>query len=266
MRSIFLVSALLVLGLGCSDDPDPASNNATTNNQTTTNNDTSTNNSTVNVDNTGITYQSSYQLIFDSLAFDKGTAAFPLNGILTSNLDQTLDYPIVVLVDIRNIDTEAGTAEIRGGAGLKTDTAGEYIWDPDGDDRYDEGSLVATTGRFEGVLQQLDFVATLVTETETQKVPIPIQGLEFVANLELSQDGKTATIKNGTIAGYLTKTDGDLAQVQLIPGNDPVPITALFKTSNLNFNSTTKEIVEKATGDSWWLTGSFTAAPTKVVE
>ncbi|MEZ4462849.1 MAG: hypothetical protein R3E66_24605 [bacterium] len=47
------------------------------------------------------------------------------------------------------------------------------------------------------MLQSLNFVATLVTETDTQKVVIPIQQLEFKASVELSEDASTASISDG---------------------------------------------------------------------
>jgi len=263
MRNFLVLFAALTF-FGCSEDPEP-SNNSASNNQTTA----PTNNTMVplnNVDNTGKEYRSSYTLRFDSMAFDAGSIAFGLNGILQQNFDQSLDYPIVVLVEVRAIDAVAGTGEIRGGSGLKTGTAEQYIWDPEGDDHYDDGTLVAATGRFEGVLETLMFVATFVTETDEQKMPIPIRQLEFQANLELSEDASTASISNGRIAGYLTKADGDIAQVQIVPGGTPISITNLFKETKLNYNSTTGEIVPEGEGDSWWLTAGFTAIPTTIVD
>lgn len=275
MTARWMMVAIATFGLAltaCGDDSESSNNaNNTTSNNTTNNaNNTANNNTnggtnnTSGVDNSGKTWGTSYAVRFDSMTFDQGTAAAGLNQILASNFDQSLDFPVVVLVHLNEIDTAGGTAKIRGGSGLKTDTDGEYIWDPDGEERYDNGSLVADSGRFEGVLETLNFVATLVTETETQKVVIPIQKLEFQANIALSDNAATASIGNGRMAGYLTKTDGENTSVTIVPGGAPISIAKLFKDANLNYDSTTNQIVEKGTGDSWWLTASFTAVPTVI--
>jgi hypothetical protein len=183
---------------------------------------------------------------------------------LASNFNQELDFPVVVLIDVADIATDASTATIRGGSGLKTENAGEYSWDPDGDDTYDAATLTGDTGEFKGVLQNLNFVATFVTETDTQKVVIPIQKLEVSGNITLSDDASTASIANGRMSGFVTQADGEATQITLIPGGAPVSIAALFKTSNLNYNSATGEVVMKGTGDSWLLTAGFTAIPTVI--
>lgn len=259
--------ALVLVMAACGDDS--SSDNNTTNDMTS--NDTTSNNMTSNdttgtdqVDNSGKVWAERYQMRFDSMTFDPGTAAASLNPVLAQNFDQSLEFPVVVLMDIAQIDLSAGTAKIRAGSGLKTTTEGVYIWDPEGEDSYDDGTLVGDSGRFQGTLEKLNFVATLVTETGTQKVVIPIQKLEFAANIKLSEDAMTASIGNGTMAGFVTKVDGENTQVTLIPGGTPLTIAQLFKDSNLNYDSTTGQIVEKGTGDSWWLTAKFTAVPTRI--
>jgi hypothetical protein len=272
MTSRFALAALTAMGLafaGCGDDSTENTNN-TNNTNNSTNNANNTNNASNNSTNNdanvneGKTWATEYALRFDTMTFDQGTAAFGLNQILATNFNQDLDFPVVVLVHLNEIDTAAGTAKIRGGSGLKTTTAGEYIWDPDGVERYDDGTLVGASGEFQGVLGTLDFVATLVTETDTQKVVIPIQQLEFNANIVLSEDASTASIANGRMAGYLTKEDGLATEISLVPGGQAISIAQLFKDENLNYDSATGEIVEKGTGDSWWLTASFTAVPTVI--
>ena len=270
MHSRFLLACVAAAAFAACGDDSSSSNNSTNNSTTSTNNATNnaTNNGTTGgtngVDNSGKTWAASYQLRFDTLTFDQGTAAAGLNQILASNFDQELDFPVIVLVDLADIDVDAGTAKIRGGSGLKTATPGEYTWDPDGDDSYDDGTIVGQTGAFEGTLQSLNFVATLVTETDTQKVVIPIQQLEFKASVELSDDASTASISDGRMQGFLTKTDGENTQISLVPGGQPVSIAQLFKDSNLNYDSATGQVVDKGTGDSWLLTASFTAVPTVI--
>ncbi len=266
MKSRLILASVTALALGafaCGDDSTESNNS--TNNTATNNATTSTNNATTSVsDNTGKVWESDYQLRFDSLTFDQGTAAVGLNAILASNFDQELDFPIVVLIDVADIVTASSTATIRGGSGLKTATAGEYSWDPDGDENYEAATLTGDSGEFQGILQNLNFVATFVTETDTQKVVIPIQKLDVSGNIRLSEDASTASIENGRMSGYVTQADGEATQITLVPGGAPVSIAALFKTTNLNYNSATGEIVTKGTGDSWLLTAGFTAIPTVI--
>ncbi len=269
-----LISVLLILALcvfaACGDDSSESddSNQSNTNNTNNANNDNNDNNDNngSEFDNTGIEYQSSYQLRFDSLVFDSDTAGRPVNGILEQNFDQSLDFPVVVLVDLRNIDTEGGSLELRGGSGLKTETDGEYSWDPEGAEDYFNGSLTAATGAFVGELGRLDFVATLQTETDVQKVVIPIRELEFEGNLVLAGDGSTGSIPNGRLAGYLTKEDGDNTEVRITPTSNPVTVTDLFGADKLNYDSTAGEIVTEGEGDAWYLTADFSAVPTIIIE
>lgn len=265
------IACLLILALSvfaaCGDEDSPSESNNDNNsnnasNQNNTNNTTQSN----NFDNRDTEYQASYQLRFDSLAFDDGTAGKPVNGLLAQNFNQDLEFPIVVLVDIKEIDPDAGTFELRGGSGLKTDTAGEYEWDPGQADTYFPGTLTAATGEFLGQLDSLDFVATLPTETDVQKVTIPIQQLEFEGNLVLSDDGSSATIPNGRLAGFLTREDGDQTEIRLSPTATPITATDLFGPENLNYDSQGAEIVELGEGDSWYLTADFSAVPTEIVE
>ncbi len=269
MKSRLILASVAALALGfsaCGDDSSSPSNNANnTANNTTNNGTTSTNNSNNDVpDNSGKVWAPDYQLRFDTLTFDQGTAAVGLNSILASNFNQDLDFPVVVLIDVADIATDMSTATIRGGSGLKTTTDGEYSWDPDGDDGYDPATLTGDSGAFQGVIQNLNFVATFVTETDTQKVVIPIQKLDVSGNIALSEDASTASIANGRMSGFVTLTDGEATQITLIPGGQPVSIAALFKKTNLNYDSTKGEIVAKGTGDSWLLTASFTAIPTVI--
>lgn len=268
MKSRLILASVAAIALGafaCGDDSSESNNSNNSNNTTTNNASNNATTGTNNVsDNTGKVWESDYQLRFDTLTFDQGTAAVRLNPILASNFNQELDFPVVVLIDVADIATDLSTATIRGGSGLKTETAGEYSWDPDGDDTYDAATLTGDTGAFQGVLQNLNFVATFVTETDTQKVVIPIQKLDVSGNISLSDDASTASIANGRMSGYVTKTDGEATQITLLPGGPPVSIAKIFEIANLNYDSTKGEVVMKGTGDSWLLTAGFTAIPTVI--
>lgn len=256
----------LALAIGCGDDEPEKDNNTTNNinNLNNANNENNTNNEN-NFENTA-EYLDAYQLRFESLVFDQGSAGFSLNSILSQNFDQQLDVPIVVLVELRSIDAEAGSFEIRGGSGLKTETEGSYEWDPGGEEVYEPGQLVAETGAVSGTITRLDFVATIPTETDVQKVVIPIRELQFEGNLVLNEDGSEAEIPNGRLEGYLTREDGDMTEIRITPTAAPVSVTNLFREDNLNYDVASQSIVPEGEGDAWYLTADFSAIQTTIVE
>ncbi len=259
MKRVLAVLILAAFVVACGGD-DEKSNNTNTNNVNNVNNGNNVN----NVDNNNKEYSDNYQLRFDSLVFDNDSPGKLVNGILAMNFDQTLEFPVVVLVDVQSIDPGAGTLELRGGSGLKTETEGEYVWEDGQSEEYSAGTLEQATGAFAGVLPELNFVATLQTETSTSKVVIPIQQLEFSGNLQLSDDGSTASIPAGELRGYLTKEDGDATMISIIPGGEPVSITNVFGENDLNYDTATQSLVEPGEGDAWQVFGTFSAVPTTI--
>ena len=257
--------AALTMAAACGDD---AKNNAATNN-TGTNNDTANNgadagnNTNTDVDNSDAEYASEYETIFDSLVFSNAPAN-KLNDLVMKNLVQTLEFPIIVLLQVDTFDIEAGTLMLRGGSGLKTETEGVYAWDPDSESEGTLGTLVPDTGEFSAELASFGFVASFKFENEVNKVTLPIKNLTIDGKLALDEGGATARVVDGTLAGILTKADGDATQITLAPGGSPISITQLFKESSLNWDTATNAEVEPGTGDAWYIAGTFTANPVDI--
>jgi hypothetical protein len=205
-------------------------------------------------------------VMFSDLEFLPTSPGASLNSILRQSFDQSLNFPIVVLVDIRDLDSDAGTFELRAGSGLKTDTDGAYEWDPESDDSYTECTLEASSGRMQGELDLLPFVATVEFEDRAEKVVLNLRGLRIDSNMELLNDGTQFRMRDGSLTGHLTKVDGDSTSIALTPGAEGIKITQIFKESRLNFDTITGETVEPGTGDAWYLEAEFDAEPTNIVD
>lgn len=286
--SMWLAAALaLTLTAACgaesekeanNDAADNASaNNASSNNGTSNNasgNNTTANNASVNngSGNNGAsnnkggevmppeTYEDEYQFIFTRMAFlNEGATYKLLNNLIRDNLDQALDSPIIVLVDFQSVDPDGGTLEMRAGAGLKTETEGEYVWDPETPEEYSEGTIDPDTGRVEGVLPKFVFTATVEGPDETFKVGLPINELQFSGNLKAEGDGEIVIIEDGFIKGYITLEDGNNVELALVPGGETSTLTEILKEENLNHDSD-----DDGTNDAWMLEAEFTAAPTNI--
>ncbi len=202
---------------------------------------------------------------FDSLAFKQGNVGAGLNGLLANGFNQEQDYPIVVLLDIRDLDTDAGVFELRGGAGLKTETPEEYEWEPEADATYFDGTFDPACGAFNSTVDLFEFVATFETESGPEKVILPINQLEFDAAIALAADG-TPSITQGELAGYVTKEQGDATLITLTPGSSGIPLTTVLKESKLDYDTASGEIVAEGTGDAWFLEANFTAIQTTILQ
>jgi len=85
-------------------------------------------------------FSDQYKMRFTDFAFTDESPGGAANPVIDQYLDQAEEYPIVVLLHIKEIDPDAGTARLRGGAGLKVDRQCvpeegeecEYKWDPEG--------------------------------------------------------------------------------------------------------------------------------------
>lgn len=86
-------------------------------------------------------FAESYEMRFTAFEFTDESPGQAANPVIERYLDQAEEYPIVVLLHIKEIDPEKGTAKLRGGAGLKVDRQCvpkegeecEYKWDPEGE-------------------------------------------------------------------------------------------------------------------------------------
>lgn len=204
-------------------------------------------------------YAATYQLRFDALAFTNTREVVfrVLNGLLMDSFDQTMAFPVVILLDIKDLDAGAGTFSFRAGAGLKTDTEGEYDWDPETDETYAPGMLTADTGAFSGAIDRFIFVATFETETEPERTELPLNELEFTGNLAVNASDEV-TIPNGLLSGHITKTEADSTMI-VIPGSMPQPLTGVLGEENINFDSD-----GDGTDDAWLLEATFSAIPTVI--
>lgn len=251
------------LSAACSNDP---KNNETPNNQTTANNGTpDAGNQNVDVDNTGAEYAAQYELRFDTLNFTTAPAN-QLNMLLAANFDLNLNYPVIVLLRLTDIDAEANTLVVEGGSGLKTQTMDTFEFDPDSDSLGTAGTLDPASGEFAAELSFFGFVATFEYEDMPSKTVLPINDLKISGQLALAEGGATASVVNGELSGFMTKADADETFIQLAPGSNPITITQIFKEDTLNYDTSTGELVDPGMGDAWLIEGTYTAIPTTIAD
>ncbi len=261
MRRAPLALALLGLCLSlcaCSDSEDPAPNNTTTTAPPVVD---MTPDMVVEEVNPPDPYESRYQLRFTSLRFvpaQRGTPGNSLNGILAQNFDLSLEYPALVLVDLKDINAEAGTFQLKGGAGQTTANPTTFAWDPETADSYSPGTLTAATGEIEGIIADFQFVATLVTETEPLRVVIPINDLTFTGKLAVGDAG--VEIKGGALEGYITVTQAEAVQIVTPLINSSLAV--VFK--NLDRAEPNFDSDGDGTNDAWRLSATFDATPTTI--
>lgn len=221
-------------------------------------------------------YEAEYNLRFTSFQFDQSSPGYELNTLLKSNIEkQEKPYPIVVLVHLKDVDAEAGTLAIRGGAGKKAnlecdpelDGECEYQWDEDTPETYTEGVEFDTaTGEFVAELDSLDFIATFEVNGEEKDTVIPITDLTLDAAFPHAyNDGgevvvETAIIDAG-LEGYLTLENAQNSGVQLTEGQDPIKLSQILGEDTMN-----ADLSGDGNNDAWHLTGTFSAAPATVVE
>ena len=207
-------------------------------------------------------FEAQYDMRFNAFAFDRGTPGFSLNSPLEYFLDQDLDYPVVVLVELRDLDTDAGTLQVRGGAGLKTETAGEYVWDEEVEEPEAAAGTIAANGDFEATLPLLSFVATVESGGDINKTVIPIRDLAIDAKLQASAAGENPVINDGVLSGFVLLSEIEDVGLTIVPGQDPLPLTQLFggpESVNYDYD-------EDGENDAWQLSATFSAEQTVIVE
>lgn len=216
-------------------------------------------------------YESEYSLRFTDFQFAESSAGSSVNSIISGFFDQSREYPIVVLTHFRNFASQSATVELRGGAGVKVDKAcnpgdrpdGEcnYDWDPGTPDRYREIPLDPETGKLEGGLESLKFVARTQVGNELSVTMLTIRDLVFTdAALRPVEEGSDEVgIDSGILEGYITYEDAEDATVNV--GGTLIPVSDLLKRDRLNYD---------ANGDgelnAWCMQGSFSARETNIIE
>src|SRR5690554_5531859 len=125
-RVVCLLCVVLIgFAVACGEDDKPAENNTDVKTDVGgTDNDATP---VVNAE-----YRSEYQLRFTSFKFTADSPGASLNGVLEQNFDQDKKFPVIILIEMQDLDISKESVGVRGGSGVKTETSGTYIWDPDG--------------------------------------------------------------------------------------------------------------------------------------
>ena len=208
-------------------------------------------------------YAKRYEMRFHSLVFTpetlptKSAIVRVLNSALAMNFNQSLETPIVVLLDVKDIDLEAGSMELRSGAGEKTVNEEEYTWHPETPKGYVEGTLDVSTSRISGVIPEFVFIATLGSGADAMGLPLRINALQFDAKLLDAETQGEAMIMKGEAQGYITEANGEAAMIEL--GGDVTSVAALFGKDALDYDSDGDGEM-----DSWALYATFNAKPTSI--
>lgn len=206
-------------------------------------------------------FQADYDMRMDEFTFISSSPGAMLNGILGANIEnQAQNYPVVILLEFRDIDLEAGTFKVRGGAGLKAGNDGDYRWDDDYDlPEFAEGEI-HESGALYAELPNLNFVATVEGDTDIYKSVIPIRDLELDARLQVSEDGKEPVITDGNLRGLVIGEEAEHVTVEIGPGLSATLSQAL-QVKTMNFDNDCD-----GEADSWQMTATFSAAEVSLVE
>jgi hypothetical protein len=209
------------------------------------------------------TYATRYQLRFETLLFSFPQTLKGLNGVLGKNFDQSTMFPVIILVEIKDVKTDAGTMKLRGGAGIKGASAGIYQWDPDNGEMYFDGAIDPATGKVTGTIEKFKFVATF--ESEEPSMPlrstIPINRLDFEGYLEdAPEGGGKAVIKIGKLNGNITLEQARATDITILAGNPPVKLSVLLKEERMDL-----DLDGDGTKDAWNIRdATFTAVPVTI--
>lgn len=271
---IGLLVAGLGMGTGCGDDDSESgteNNQAAPNNQEDPNGDEEIPNRCDDYDldelpeleegSTEVSLDASYDMRMNEFAFSGGSPGRPLNGVINSFLDQEEEFPIIVLLELREIDQEEGTLQVRGGAGLHAEEPGqeEYVWDAELEEPdFTEGEIDGA-GNFQATLPLLNFVATVNAEGELLKTVIPIRDLALEATLEL--DGDDPVIDDASLTGIVREDEASDVRIALTPGQEGVALPSVLGVDDMNFDYECD-----GGADAWLMSAEFSAQRTVIVE
>ncbi len=270
-----VLAGLLTLGMGCGDDEPADDNNqaANANNQDPNNQVPDEVPSRCDDDydagelpeleegSDELELGQEYDMRITEFAFDSGSPGNPLNGTIGRFLDQDEDYPIIVLLELREIDSEEGTLMIRGGAGLHADEPGaeEYVWDDELEEpEFVEGE-VDGEGNFQATLPLLNFVATVDAEGELLKTVIPIRDLALDAQLELDDDAPVIT--EASLTGLVREEEAQDVRIALNPGSEGIALPQILGEGDLNFDYECD-----GTANAWEMSAGFSAQQTTILD
>ena len=205
-----------------------------------------------------------YQFRFDDM-FLSGSAAAAydvLESIIRSNIDPSapgVETPVLVLLDIVDLDADAGTFRIRAGSGVKTATAGEYAWDEATPDVYYDGSVDAETGVMSATIDEFIFIVNGLDDPPAQ-VPLLIRDLDFQARVS-SNEGGEPVLSDGSLSGRIAQADIEGESIVAVMDLPAQALTDLLGTSNLDTDADSD-----GTNESWSLDSTFSAESTTIVE
>jgi hypothetical protein len=272
--ALFAAGTLLFGTAACSDTPEEQSHN----NLSDAGDDNDATGGEVAVPDDW-TYESEYSLRFTSIVLDEESPQSNLlNAVLETNIDdQNQKYPVVVLLHLKNIDPDANTFDLRGGAGLKAnleclpelDGPCDYKWDPSSSPDYTVGATFdEETGELTAELASLGFVATFESGGELLKSVIPLTDLTLDGSLVRSAhenaEGEVVvevSMTDAQLDGFVTGTAAKDAEIQLSPGAPPIILYDLLGEENMN-----ADLDGDGTNDAWHLSGVFSAIEATIVE
>lgn len=205
-------------------------------------------------------FNADYDLRMNQFQFVRSSPGAALNDLIRLNIeDQAQNYPVVILLELREIDVDGGTFKVRGGAGLKAGDGGDYRWDDDLElPEFAEGEI-HESGAMYARLPLLNFVATIESETEVHKTVIPIRNLELDARLEVAASGGEPTITDGMLRGIVIREEAKDVDVE-IPGLSNVKLPRALGEDQLNFDESCD-----GEADSWQMTAKFSAQEVTLV-
>ncbi len=214
-------------------------------------------------------FDSEYELIFNDFAFDSGTPGSDLNVMIKPFLEQDREFPIIVLVELTDIDTQQGEVMIRAGAGLHADEpdGGEYVWDDELEEPELAQGYIGQDGQLNATLPHFNFVATMQTEDEDNlKTVIPIRDLQLDAELEAEADGSTPQINDGSLEGIIWLDDVEDMEIVVVPGNPGIPMTQALGTDEMNFEYSPDGTGCTGEANAWNMFATFSAEETVIIE
>ena len=257
-----VVAMLSLIFVACGEDNGEGEDNQQQN-QTNNQNNDQNNDETLELCNDGEDpeFESEYALRFNEFEFLDGSPGHELNELIKSFLDQSRDYPIIVLLELMELDAQAGDVRVRGGAGLHAETEGEYVWDDEVEEPDETDASIDEEGRLQAELGLLNFVATVQTEDDTLKTVIPIRDIELEATIRADEDGSNPCIDDGELQGYVVQEEVEDVRIALQEGASGTRLELVLGEENIN-----ADYSGDGEDDAWWMEAEFSAEETVIVE
>lgn len=256
---IVVAAATLLVLAGCGEEAESENQdqNQDENNETDQNNDELELCNDADVE----AFDSDYELRFNTFAFAEGSPGAELNDLIEDFLDQSMDYPIIVLLELTELDAEAGDVTVRGGAGLHAEGDGEYRWDDELEEPDETAGSFDEDGNLEAHLPLFHFVATVQTDEGLLKTVIPIRDIELTATVRADEDGSNPCIDDGHLEGFVVQEDIEDVRIALTPGASGLPLETVLDTDEMNADHSGDGEI-----DAWEMEAYFEAEQTVIVD